>query len=799
MMIRPRWRKLFRDLWLNRSRTILVIMSIAVGVFAVGVIATSRTILSEQLNAAFLATDPASGLFLTFNSFDEDVVETIESMNEVAAADARRMISVRAKLGENRWQQLQLIALSDFEEITVDKVMPNTGKWPPADHELLIEVSALGLVEATIGDNLTIKDGNNKLRTMTVVGTADDIYAKFQTMGGIAHGYITLETLEWFGEPNAFNDLRFTVAEDTGNREHIKVVAKRVQDKLEAAGTNIWFNLIPVPGQHPMNFIIQPILALLAILSVLALGLSVFLVVNMISALVMQQQKQIGIMKAIGAATPQIVGMYYAAVLIFGLLSLVIAVPLGIGGAYILSMGVAGMLNLSINQFYIPLEVILLQAAVGLLVPILAASYPIWAGTTVSVREAISGYGLGKGQFGTNFIDRMLVNLHTGFVNRPTLISLRNTFRRKGRLALTLITLIAGGSIFITVFSVQASLQSTLDALLNYFQYDVAVQFTRPYRIERISQEATEVEGVTFAEGWVFANMRRVRPDGTESDNIVTLGPPAETQMVSPTLLRGRWLVPEDSNAIVINTLMLNDEPDINVGDKMTLKVLGKERQWTVVGIAMGGGVFPTMFGSYEHLSKVIRQTRETQWIFIRTAEQTPEYRKAVLTRLEQHLSDKGIRVGIGITVDEDKQQMETMFAVIVALLLAMAILLAVVGALGLMGTMSINVLERTREVGVIRAVGASDLTVIQIVTVEGVLIGVISWAVSVLIALPISRLISDAIGRQFIGAELTYVFSVNGMLAWLILVIVLAAIASFLPAWSASRLTVREVLAYEG
>ncbi len=798
-MLQPRWRKVWRDLWFNRSRTILVILSIAVGVFAVGVIATSRTVLSEQLNRAFMATRPASSIFLTFSSFDENIVETIENMRTVEAAEARRVVSVRVRLGENEWQQLQLIAIQDFEEITVDRILPDAGQWPPDDRELLIETSALGLVEAEIGQTITIKDPDGKLRQMPIVGTADDVYAKFQTMGGIAHGYITVETLAWLGEPESFNDLRFIVAEHPFNREHIKDISAEVQDKLESANMEIWFNLIPIPGQHPMNFLIDPILALLAVLSVLALGLSLFLVINMVSALLTQQQKQIGIMKAIGAGTGQIAQMYYVAVLIFGGLSLLIAVPLGVGGAYLLSVGVASMLNLNLDEFYLPLSVLLLQIGVGLLVPLLAATYPIISGTRVTVREAISGYGLGQGKFGSGLIDRVLVNLHSGFVNRPTLISLRNTFRRKGRLSLTLITLIMGGAIFMTVFSVQASLQSTLDALLNYFQYDVAVQFTRPYRIERVDQELAQVEGVVFGEGWVFANTRVMRADGTESDNITTLAPPADTQLVEPTMLRGRWLRPGDTNAIVINTLVLNSEPNLDVGDRVTLKILDKEREWVIVGIAMGGGIFPTMFTNYEELSKTMGQIHETQFIFTRTAERTPEYRRAVLTRLEQHLSDRGFRIGVGITVDEDVQSLQTMFAVIVVLMLAMAVMLAVVGALGLMGTMSINVLERTREVGVIRAVGASDWAVIQIVTVEGVLIGLISWLVSAVIALPLSRLISDTIGRQFIGAELSYVFSVNGMLMWLVLVIILAAVASFLPAWSAARLTVREVLAYEG
>jgi putative ABC transport system permease protein len=85
-----------------------------------------------------------------------------------------------------------------------------------------------------------------------------------------------------------------------------------------------------------------------------------------------------------------------------------------------------------------------------------------------------------------------------------------------------------------------------------------------------------------------------------------------------------------------------------------------------------------------------------------------------------------------------------------------------------------------------------------QIFVVEGIIIGLLSWLIGTILAIPVSKLLSDLIGTQFLSAPLSYTFSYNGVLIWLIMTIGLAALASFLPAWNASRLTVREVLAYE-
>ena len=127
-----------------------------------------------------------------------------------------------------------------------------------------------------------------------------------------------------------------------------------------------------------------------------------------------------------------------------------------------------------------------------------------------------------------------------------------------------------------------------------------------------------------------------------------------------------------------------------------------------------------------------------------------------------------------------------------------MAILIAVVGSIGLAGTMSLNVLERTREIGIIRAIGASDRAVMDLVMVEGLLIGLMSWGLGVLLALPVSSLMANAIILALFGATADFTFTPIGVILWLFVVVILSVLASVGPARNATRLTIREVLAYE-
>jgi len=137
-------------------------------------------------------------------------------------------------------------------------------------------------------------------------------------------------------------------------------------------------------------------------------------------------------------------------------------------------------------------------------------------------------------------------------------------------------------------------------------------------------------------------------------------------------------------------------------------------------------------------------------------------------------------------------------FNVLTAFLLFLSLLTALVGSIGLTGTMSLNVMERTREVGVLRAIGASDRMLMFTVLVEGIFIGLISWILASLAAFPIGMLISDAIGQSIFGGSVDFGYTPIGFLIWLVIVLILSVLASVMPARSATHLTIREVLAYE-
>jgi putative ABC transport system permease protein len=217
-----------------------------------------------------------------------------------------------------------------------------------------------------------------------------------------------------------------------------------------------------------------------------------------------------------------------------------------------------------------------------------------------------------------------------------------------------------------------------------------------------------------------------------------------------------------------------------------------------VVGEVATIGSVQWAYVNYESYGRAARDVGAAAAVFVRTNPRTAATQDRAATMLEEHFTSLGINVIGTQTGSGIRAQQATFINIIVGALLGMSVLIAFVGGLGLMGTMSLNVLERTREIGIMRAIGASDGKVLQVVMIEGIVLGILSWILGAILSFPISKLLSDQVGILLFSFPLSFSFSMAGAIIWLLIAITLAAVASFLPAWRASRVTVRDVLAYE-
>jgi putative ABC transport system permease protein len=802
----PRWRKVWADLAGNKLRTLLVVLSISVGVFAVGMIYSSYLMFERDLDRSWRSAMPASASVYA-DPFDEELVDSVRSLRGVREADGRRNVDLRVRGAGGEWKAMFLTAIPDYMKQKVNVVRPQSGAWPPGDGDVLLERSSLAELGVKQGGSITVETPAGRKRTLKVTGVVYDPSQIPSMFIGRYYGYINMDTLEKLDEPRRLDQVNFVVepwvlkGKDTAP---IEAIGRRAWTKLEQGDTTVWWLQVNKPGEHQLQGAINAMIMLLAVLGALSLCLGTFLLINTVSAILTQQVRQIGIMKAIGARRDQILALYLALVGAFGLLALVVAAPLGALAADAVTRFMAGVFNFDSGGLELPPRVLLLEAAVALIVPLAAALWPVWRGTGVTVREAVSDYGIGgvaaRGRL-DRWVDAGLGRLRG--LQRPVVLSLRNTFRRKGRLALTLLTLTVAGTVFMAVFSVRASLYTTLDEALDYFRYDVAITFTQNYRASRIEQEVARVPGVRMAESWGFSSGRILRADtkaaeDEASKNVFLMSPPYGSKMIKPRLIEGRWLLPEDESALIINTEVLKDSPHLKVGGPAIIKVGNKRLKFTVVGVVQSTMTGPFGYAPYDWLSGAVAEAGRARSVMVVADSPLPADQTALGRALEEHLKKNSLRVQQVDITWEQKQRIRAQFDIITTFLLMMAVLLAIVGALGLTGTMGINVLERTREIGVMRAIGASSLAIGRVFVVEALCIGLISWLAGALLALPVAALLSYQVGVLFLQSPLAFSFSFLGVGIWLALSCGLSVLASLLPAFNAARLSVRDVLSYE-
>ena len=800
MGLSPRWRKVVRDLTEHKMKTVLVVLSIAVGIFAIGVVMGGRGVLTREFDADYASSTAPSAAFYT-TGFDASLLRSITARNDVRAVEARRQVSERYTTeavptsSTAGWSSMTLWALPDFGSIKVQKLTREEGSsWPPGLGQVVLEKSAMQIAKFSIGETITVESESGARVSLRIVGFAHDINAIPAKFTDTVVGYMSTSSLQLLKEPVDSNYLALSL--DPGlSQSAASRIAVDIRDKVLApAGVQVLRTDVPKPGSHFLGDIFKAVSLLLLALGVMALALSGFLVITTISALMAQQTKQVGIMKAVGGRASQVMGMYLTLVVIYGLLAVAVGVPVGlIAGRWFIEYA-AGILNFRVTDFNPPAYVLWLEAFVGLLVPILAAIIPVRAGSRTSVVKALTATGISP-NFGHGVIDRAL-GLIRG-LPRPVALSLRNTFLRKGRLALTLTTLVLASAVVMGVLSVRASTLKTVDDIAAFWTYDAQVFLARPESGTELERAAAKVPGVTDVETRVEASASFKRPDGSELQGVYAVGIPAGSRFVNPNIVSGRWIRSGDDHSIVINADVVKDQPDLHVGSTLRLKMRGGEEDWKVVGVAAGQMRGAIIFFEKRALDSAIGANGGVTRLLVKSANHSPDAQAQVANELETRLDKGGFAISGSETQSAQKDAIASQLGILVTFLVIMASLLAAVGVIGLTGTMSINVLESTREIGVMRSIGASHRSIFGIFITEGVVVALMAWAMGAVLSWPLSVWLVSALGSAM-SLPLSYAFSWAGVLGWLVAVVVIAVLASLLPAWRASQVSVRDAIAYE-
>lgn len=789
--------KTWHDVWTHKGRTLQVVLIIAIGAFAIGATMGAQTYISQDINRIWSSTNPPMIGMWVDPAINDTMIEALEDLEGVETVEGRQDYGIKWRLNPNEaWQSTELIARNDYLDQQISTLTLNSGQWP---HRKIMAVErGFGLAAGDI----VYLEIEAKEYQVELGGVIYNTMAEPASFGGNPTFYTTRERFtQLTGEPD-FNRLmaRIPIYEPAEATQ----VADRMQAHLEKQDFEVGAALpnddrTTPPDEHFIQDALNGVFFLLTSLAVVAMVLGLFLVYNTITAVVSQQVNQIGMMKAVGASFWQVLGVYYRQILAYALLALLLAIPLGMAGAHGVRVMLIELFNMQPGQAFILPRVILTQAAVVLLLPLLVALVPIVSGARITVREAISTYGLGGA---AGLVDRLL--LRAQHIPRIISLTIGNTFRNKGRVFFTQLTLVGSGLVFMMVMNTQESIIYTYgNVLFETFDANVFFNLEDNERIDVIEKIAMAHPDVTTVEMWGYAGgtLRPMgRPENNDDPGVDVRGLPVPTTTYVPQMRAGRWLQPDDTYAVVLNQEVAQDL-GVGVGDWVTLDIpLKRESHWEVVGLLFEVFNENAIHVPRDVLLKEIRQVGQASIVRIKTSHSDAATEKAVAADLRRfyETNDFTLRLRDWETSHEIiNDVLEDGIMIVINLLTAMAVIIAVVGGVALSGVLSINVFERRREIGVMRAIGASSWQIFRLFIGEGLLLGWLSWLIALPLSIPAGLLLTTGLST-IMGGELSYAYSPQGMLYWLGIVTVLAVIASILPARGATRISVRESLAYQ-
>jgi putative ABC transport system permease protein len=789
-----RWIKLFRDVRAESGRAVLMLAAVAFALFAVTTMLAAYGIVTREVTRNYMSTNPASAT-IDVGEVTPQLLETARAFPGVADAEARSVVEARVEVG-GEWMRMLLFVVDDFATIRMNLFTPYSGAGSPADGAMLVEKVAAPLIGAVEGGTVTIKTPHGEATTVRVDGLVHDttLAPAWQEQSG--YGYISRATLAMLGEPPVLDELRILVPGSPTQAE-VDQVAMGLAAALQKAGVDVHGVKVPPPRQHPHGGQIEISLATFLSFAVLALVLAAILVAAVLAATLARQSREIGIMKAVGARNGQIAGIYIVMLLGLGVVALVASVPPGLWAAGQLSVMMGDTMNFTIADFAPPAWVYGVVVAAGLLLPLVAATMPIFRASRATVREALASE-VGSAGTGVGSLARLLSGI--GRISLSYVLAIRNSIRRPGRLALSIAMLATAGGLFITALSVRDGWQAMAANVLTDRNYDLELTFSEPVSNGAIRRVLAPVTGIEAAELWGYAQaslsstgeigLMRTYPDGGHGSFAVFGVPDGASTMKLP-VRGGRWLDPTDQDAVVLGQGRLN--AGTQLGDRVTLSVEGRPSEWQVVGFVRevaGGGAYLTK-AAFDK-----RYGTADAGKLLRVRLKPGLERDAAISQIEAAFNAAALPVERSAPLTMLYEALVGHVEVPVRMIIAAAVLLAAIGGLGLASMMTVNVLERTREIGIMKAIGAKPALVLRIVVGEALTIATLSWVVGIVLALPLIWAIGLLAAGMF-GSPLPFVLAPPALGLWLAIVLTIATIASALPASRASRLVVREALAY--
>jgi putative ABC transport system permease protein len=783
------FKKSWRDLSKKKARTIFTVLTIAMGVMGMSMLAIDDLAdmgMEDQLdevnaNNLQIRVEPVN---LTEVNIDE--METIENVN-IARPGA--FFVTKMYIGERR-NDAVFIGIDDFDDQAIDVIKKESGNTP-GHMEVMTEYSneLNGIYDGKRGESFTIIDSSGSERDLTITGTGKSLMTAAITFGGTAVFYAQTETVRSMANFTGYNTINVDL--DKTDEASIEKSVEDIRDYLTAETTVVAFAQIPTvrpDGEWAGKEMFNTIISSMSVLTLLILLASAFLISNTMNTIISEQKKEIGQMKAIGATKNQVFRSFLTTSFIMGVMGAIIGAIVGIWISYFVTNLLGGPFGIDFG-LNIHIATIVMSLVVGIGIVILASLPALIRSSRVVIREALESSGI-TANFGDGALDRMMMRGQN--LPRSIQMGLRNVARKKGRSYATILQVALAVGLFMGMISFGNSLGIATEGAWDDRTFDIAV--FNADDVEALSIIGG-IDGVDFVEPLVTTGGqigdRRVEIWGYVQDT--------RSWDVEGTLVKGRWLSAADhaSNAsVIVIGEALSRFVDLDVGDRTKVMTATGEFEFEVIGIQESlmdnGQAVMAPIGTLQHLLRI----DTISGVFVHTSSNKHDDIDRVSTDVEDTMAANGYIVS-NLVHYVSKQRNKDQNASIVTIFMFVSMLIVFISMIGLMSTLTMNILDRTKEIGMLRCIGSKARDLRRVFSTEAAFLAF----VGLVIGMPLGYVIAEIIGYSVANSmnlEMT-VFYAWDFIPWAFIITIIGTIVIIqAPLLRATRFKPGDALRYQ-
>ncbi len=788
-MVSALTRKSVRDLSRRRARTVFTVLTVAFGVAGLGMLAISD--LADQGVEEHIRETRMYNVRINMNDvpLNDTNLRELGQLPNVKAVDARAAHWTRMYIGERR-APAYILGIEDFGSQGLDLVSRVSGDLPGAMEVLTEESNSInGVFDGGAGDTFPVIDFGGQQVDLRVSGVGKCLVFSPYTYEGLAIFYADIGTVRALGNLTGYNTLSFQVEDQSGPA--IERTIEDIRDYLTDATPVVAFAELPrvrSGNDWESKEVFNNIVSSVSVLTVIILLASAFLISNTMNTIISEQRREIGQLKAIGATSRQVFRSFLTTSLLIGVMGAAIGAVLGIFVSNFVLVNLVRQFGLSFG-FMVHGPIVLLSFLIGVGIVLLASLPALVRSSRVVVREALESSGI-SATYGEGALDRLM--MRGGRLPRSVQMGIRNIGRKKGRSLSTLLQVALAVGLFMGLISLSIAVTISTEGAWSARNFDVRVLGTVP---EEDLDDLLAIENVGSVEPFITTqasiNGRVVEIWGFTSYSTAWDH--------EATVVDGRWFSEEDhrTNAtVMVVGPALAEIEDLDVGETVPVMTATGEVDFKVIGIQdslMDNG--QAVFAPFTSLQHVLRDDRNSG-AFLHTTTGDHAAIDRVATQTEDMLVAKGLYIGIDIKYVEVEQNIASN-AGIVAIFMIVSGLIVVISMIGLMSTLTMNILDRTKEIGMLRCIGARARDIRRVFSTEGLTISLAGWA----IGLPLGAVLGFVIQRSIEEAMKIEVPSYYawGYIPWAFVVTVLGTMLVIQPPiWRATRFKPGDALRYQ-